>query len=350
MATRKPSNDELHYASLISLFKYTVSILGVIGTLFAFGIGWITYSDGKEMRAELKEQRRQMKEEVKEMKSELKEARGVMQTQAEDLKQNTLISMDQTKRDALSQISGVKENSTLIAQTQAKKSIDAVFDVNNIDQFIIKVAKDRMEPQVKSLVDGAVADLKTKRKFQIIDDIKTNDHSLITKALNNLKLYPDIEFNEDEINTIFQIIYSDKDPESRWTLARLFIYRPSNTVTKYFLKDLKDDLFITEQFNYFVINSNERKHLIDVCKHIMSTSDGKTTTALSSYVELIRSASIERPDVALMLLNNNELVSNIRNKFVYNDIERAHVVIKDYAKMYGFTDKVENTLFFKLTK
>ena len=73
MARYSHSQEKQHYDSLTSFLKYGLTLITTLITLVGLFVGFITYSNGKEMRDALASEKQMMHDNVKEMKDELKE-------------------------------------------------------------------------------------------------------------------------------------------------------------------------------------------------------------------------------------------------------------------------------------
>lgn len=344
--TPSPSEEQLHYNSLINLFKYTVAILGVLGTVFGLAIGFLTYSDGKEMRDELRLQRKEMKEDVLAMKTELKDTKELLNKQVDDFILEARGSVDQSKADALNEISVVKESSTAIARHEAQKSINNVFDAKNIDEFIVNVAKERMEPQIQALVNKSIAVEKAKQKKGIINDLTSKDPASMTRGLANLKVYPDLQFSESETKAIFESVYGASDNLLKWQLVELFLHRPSAIVSKFYLQELESPYDLSfEQYEYFFINRSEQHHLTSILLNKLNVSGNPS----AKYAELVRWASLSKTEAVLLLLNNKEIVKYIYTQSSKAQIKEASDKIK--AVLAELVDKstLSKTYFFTIS-
>ena len=192
------SDQEQHYKSLIELFKYSVTFAGILFTVIAFVVGFITFKDGQEMRNSEEKARQEIRDNLKEMRTEIREERDRMeqksaQSKAElsdkekelmatvsNLIQSTNRDINATRVDAIHQISGVKNEATTAARIEAKNRINEVFKEKNLEPFIETVAKDRLEPKVKQFVDKQFKDFDNNLVGQI------NDAQLLSQVSNGL--------------------------------------------------------------------------------------------------------------------------------------------------------------------
>lgn len=149
-----PSPEQLHYKSLIELFKYVIGILTTLFAVIGLAVGYMTYSNGTEMRASLKEEREDLNKKMESIEGELRSKEDKLVQRQKELEDFSMRVISQTQENALKQIGSVRDESIVIARSQAKSSIDDVFDKKNIDQFIEQVAQRRIEPKVQLLVDN----------------------------------------------------------------------------------------------------------------------------------------------------------------------------------------------------
>ncbi|MEE1945056.1 hypothetical protein VRU48_08055 [Pedobacter sp. KR3-3] len=335
MANRAPSEEELHYRSLISLFKFALAGAGAVSIV----LGLLIYSNGKEMRDDFREQRKDMKDEIAEMKSELNEAKAVMKSEAMALINETRNSVGQTKLDAINQISEVKNTSTLIAKEEATRSINTVFDNKNLDQFIVDVAKERIEPQIKSLVDSKIAETKAKQKQALLENLKSQDRIKIIMGFQTLQANPEIDLSESQISLIVNEVNKTKDEALINTLGAMFLMRKSEAINKFFLKALEakgeNEQLRTTAFQYFLINEEQLNeiipYIIDVIKSSSRPQDG--------YSYFIDQASNLNAKALILLLDNKSIVD-----FVYDKMGIESIKVYKQEVRYTIRKRVKDNL------
>ena len=153
-------DEKEHYKSLISLFKFSLGIVGAVASIIAV----ISYKDRGEIRA-------QMKETIDDMKARMLDAEKDMERKFSNIHSETMLLNSRTQSEILSIKSDAKNEISSIqslAMVEARKAINQVFSEKKFDQFVEQVAKDRMEPQIISLVDNRI-DLDRKKEMKKID-------------------------------------------------------------------------------------------------------------------------------------------------------------------------------------
>lgn len=162
--TNNRFNDEkAHYKSLIDLFKFCITIITTLITIIGLGIGFFTYSNGKEMRDGLEKEKNEMKENVNAMKADLKdqendlkkredlmkadlkEQEEVMRTNISNMVLATKDEIGITKDQAIKQIGNIRN----VATNEARNRIDQVFRERKLDKFFEDIATKRMEPRIQ---------------------------------------------------------------------------------------------------------------------------------------------------------------------------------------------------------
>jgi hypothetical protein len=197
-----------HYESLITLFKYAIGSLTLLIALVGSIIGYTTYSDGKEMRASIREQQRDLRQSMDAI------------TQKEQEMQKLLLELVKTTREevaatgdrAISQIKAVRDESTSIARVEARKRIEQVFEENKIEDFIVQVAKESLEPEVQQIVEKKIVEISQKRFEKAMADLQSNNPQRIELAYFYISNADPLEWKEEQVMRIIEVLrkLSDK--------------------------------------------------------------------------------------------------------------------------------------------
>jgi len=312
MATRpagRSFNDEReHYKSLISLFKYSVTIITTVITLIGGALAWITYSNGQEMREAMQQEKENLKSEVAEMKAEVGEERERLQNLEKEMFSNVYYVRNQTDQ----QISVIRDEASVMAKTEARNRIDQVFKDNNFEGFVEDVARDRMEPQIKDLVDKNMQAFLDKVQKEKIDNaiaqITEGDMQDITIGLQSLQLtiFQGVFLSDDQIIRVLS--FAERDDvvkELRWSICPVLAYQKVNP--------LIDEFFILG-LSETNINSTLRTYAM---MYFLRTNIGVTTyqkiiERAANKIEMFQIvvANVSQADkpLAIEILNSKKIV------------------------------------------
>jgi len=288
--TGRFSNEKAHYESLISLLKYSITI--VVGLLSI--IGYMTYSSGKEMRDSVEAENIKLKSEIESMKADIKE----------DVKDS--------KERAVRQIDNIKNEATSIARDEARKKIDDVFDKRNLDEFVTDVAEKRIEPQIKAMVDTALSKVKNFNQQRIdseISEIESDNFILQLNGLKYFELHTQVEFSEDQAARLIAVINKKEVNEVIKTkIAMVLKNKEGNTIKSFFESTMLKGL--SNQLNYFAVEyclMHELKSNIDLFKRAIGNSASKSPY----YTDVVLTADRVNPMLLLTLLNDKEIIEYI---------------------------------------
>lgn len=307
-------NEKILYDSLTSYFKYLVSItIGAITILGAFA-GYFFYSNGQEMREEIRLQKAEVKENVEEMKRTLADQKKDFEAQKVDIKEQ-LISLSQrinsqineTSSAAIKEVSNIKNVASSLAQSEAKKKINEVFDNKNFDQFVEKIAKDRMEPQINNLVDKKIALNETAQINNSLVNLSSSDKVKSINASNYLQSNSHIKLSDSQISKI--ILDMDKvDLPTRITMIFTIMLRKSQPSTEFFTTELGNCATNTMNedycLRYFLYNDIDYNIFSDAIYKAMS----KKKDGYNTYYSSIQLSKDQNKRFALNLLNDRKLV------------------------------------------
>ena len=338
MATKEKEGDKFseekeHYKSLIDLFKYCVTFAGIVFSVFAILVGFVTFKDGQEMRESQKEARQEIRDNLKEMREEIRQERDRMEQKAAqsrtelaesekkvkgdvgNLIQSATRDINATRSDALRQIAGVKDEATAIAKSEANKSIIDVFKVRNLEPFIEKVAKENLEPKIQQIVDNQI-----KKVNQVVDQ-QAAEQILLTDNVRG--------FGNGGIATGYSISVVD-------SLSR---FASSISVKKRALKHITDLRTGKQPYFQYSRNLNDYKKLTtdSLAKYVFKEFLGKDIRALlnnkPALVDLvyksIKSDEVDSPSLALLFILFNKLTNQNIGDYDYEELSKAYT---DYKK------------------
>lgn len=189
------NDHKSHYDSLVKLFKYSLGMFLFFVSGVGGIIGWITYSDGKELKAEMEKRNTDFQTNIKEMNNKSleihKDMLNLIRTTREDI--------SLTRQQAIDQINVIREESIIIAKGEARKRIDQVFEENNVEDFIVSVTKQKLEPKIEATVED---------KIRLIDEIK------FERAISNM-------ISGDEIQQELALLYFQRADPLEWSTNQL---------------------------------------------------------------------------------------------------------------------------------
>ncbi|MBK0370716.1 YtxH domain-containing protein [Flavobacterium agrisoli] len=345
-------NEKILYESLTSYFKYLVSItIGAITILGAFA-GYLFYSNGQEMREDLRLQKAELKENVEEMKTTLAEQKKNFEVQKTDIKEQLILlsqrvnsEINETSSAAIKEVSNIKVVASSLAESEAKKKINEVFDNKNFDQFVEKIAKDRMEPQINNLVDKKIAINETIQINNSLINLSSNDKVKSINASNYLQSNSQIKLSNSQISKIVSDM--DKvDLSTRNNMIFAIILRKSQASTEFFTRELGNSatntLNETYCFQYFLYNDIDYNIFSDAMYKAML----KKTEGYNTYYSSILISKDQNKRFALNLLNDKKLV-DLYLKLLpesYRDILTS-TFLEDLSQVFNRKDILETVLF-----
>lgn len=231
---------KLEYDRLISYFKYLVTItMSAIAIIVGVAV-YFTYKDAKEFKAELKEkeeilenilkgEKEKMKEDILEIKEKYKETENEFK---EEVKA--------TKTDAVNQISSIKSEALQTAKTAANDEIEKTFRDNNIDSFIVKVAKKHMEPQfTKAILEER--DKKIEDAILKMEGSDIYEMNIASLLLNTNLQYP---LKQIHIDKLIELCKSKKNISMNPYICSALSYQKNNDK-------------VIKFFEYIIINEKE---------------------------------------------------------------------------------------------
>jgi len=149
------TEEQKHYESLISFFKYAISITGLfLSIIISVGI-WFTYTSFTDFKQEIKDNLKETKDEIKySLDNSKKEIAKV-----NDVAINTTA---QVKEQANNTILDIKDKATTEALIASRQKVEETFKRNNIQDLINKTAKEEIETRVDKMVKDQIEISNTK--------------------------------------------------------------------------------------------------------------------------------------------------------------------------------------------
>jgi len=345
MAKEPLDESKAHYESLISLFKYVIGIITGLFTLIGLAIGYITYSDGKEMREDAKAKREEMIKEVNEVKQELRDKIKRVDEELITLSMRANKEIDQTRIDAIRQVSDIRNSASAMAQSEARRKIDQVFEDKNLDTFIVKVAKDRIEPRIKGLVDQTFAENENRQMQIAVNKMLGFDRAKINEGINYLQLNIETRltgFQQKEI--IAALEETKRTKESRLQIAHAVYRRKSSLFEDFFRKAILDSesIFQPLAVTYYLTHDVNFNLLVDGVLVQMKT-DSPVLGIYYGLFDVLKDSN--RPNV-IKLLNSEILVDHLYKVLQKSDYDKSKIEIKNRLKNSFTEGELKNTYFF----
>ncbi len=338
MATKEKEGDKFseekeHYRSLIDLFKYCVTFAGIVFSVLAIWVGFVTFKDGQEMRESQREARQEIRNNLKEMREEIRQERDRMEQKAAqsrtelaesekevkgdvvNLIQSATQDINATRSDALRQIAGVKDEATATAKLEANKSIVDVFKARNLEPFIEKVAKENLEPKIQQIVDNQI------KKVNQVVDRQAAEQILLTDNVRG--------FGNGGLATGYSISVLD-------SLSR---FASSISVKKQALKHITDLRTGKQPYFQYLRNLDDYKKLTtdSLSKYVFKEFLAKDIRTLlnnePTLVDLVyksaKSDEVDDSSLQLLFILFNKLTNHNIDYYDYEGLKKAYV---DYKK------------------
>ena len=338
-----------HYEALITLFKYAIGSLTLVISVAGVFIGYTVYSDGREMRAAMREQQAALQEHLNELNSKELD----MQKTLLDLIKTTREDVALTGQKAINQINTIKEESSSIARAEARRRIEQVFEENKIEDFIVEVAKEKIEPRIKKAVNDEFFASKEAKLEKVLRDLSTNDESKRELAYIFFQGSDPSEWSEQQLQRIVSTLLNiDSNNSQKHGISIYLGLAKSPIIEDYFKTELaknpqSETGFIA--FNYLIKNVNEDLPAF----FLESFKKTKQDMRPNFYHRLIEGALNSRKNtLAVSILNNKELVEMLfqdlkeLEKLKSNSIESCRQSILGLIQFYNFQGDYKSTYFF----
>ncbi|PWB18292.1 hypothetical protein, partial [Flavobacterium sp. HTF] len=308
------NNQKAHYDSLISLFKYLITLSIAILTLIAGVITWLTWSNGKEMREDLNKEKVEIKKELQDLKNEVKENENKVIKNLNKLTERVNGDIDETRKDALNEISNIKDAASVLAEQEARRKINDVFENKNFDDFVVKIAQERIEPRVRTIVDETMASLSKVETQNAIDNLTSNDISKEELGWSYFSTNIAIKLNNTQQNQLVRAYESKNTKVNPKSYFAIILQRTkSDIATKFFKEVLSTETYSKQNTNvaisYFIAHNIEHEFLEQYIIKQMEESNSPQDI----YYMFVFSSTWLSENYTAYLLNNRNLVRKIYN-------------------------------------
>lgn len=339
-----------HYESLISLFKYVISLLIGLITLIGFFVGFTTYQNGNEMRMEMKEQQKELQRNLNDVNAEKSKMREILF----ELIKTTREEVSTTRENAIDQINSIRDESTIVARNEARKQIEEVFQKNRMEDFIAQVAKERIEPQVNKIVDSKFAGINESKFAKALKDLLSDNETSNELALLYFQNADPADWSEEQLRNAVEVL--KKMRESTYYKGEICIYlglTKSPLVESYFASELKENPQGTVgKFAFYHFLKGESSKVLDL--YLMGYQKYQVDLRLNFFYRAIEGSIASRNgQLALSFLNYKELVdlvfkdSEQINRQTENPIQATRQSIEHLLKdLNSFDGQYRSSYFF----
>ncbi len=159
MAIQNPSQEKLHYDSLISLFKYVIGAFTLLAGVVVFMIG-----------NSLNEIKKNITEEVAQSTKKLENVKSDADKTVAETKADSKEVLQYTRDLTTMQISLLKEDAKNLALSSARNKVEEAFKNNNIQTLIDLTARKEVSDKLKDVVK--VETDKTREIFEYLPKIQ----------------------------------------------------------------------------------------------------------------------------------------------------------------------------------
>jgi len=130
-----PTEEELHYKSLINLFKYLVAIVGIVITIITSVSVYYSYHSLNDLKSDVRSELEVMKDEI------------------QSLKDYAETRIDKTQERANAQLGVIKDESRLLAINTTRNKVEESFNESNIQYLIEKTAEKKLSNKLGEIVE-----------------------------------------------------------------------------------------------------------------------------------------------------------------------------------------------------
>ncbi len=304
------SSEKLQYEKLTSYFKYLVGITMSAITIICAVAGFLFWNSGKEMREEFNTKNEELRNDFKAIQEDLKEQKTTMQFELSKLIEKSNAEIEKTRINAVSEIENVKTYASNEARSEARNKINEVFTNKNFDDFVAKIAKERMEPQIINLVDKRLNQNEKEIINQAINDIESLDKSKFILAINYLQTNPQIKLSDNQIQKIINSSKAIND-EYKLSIMGVLLFKKSDLTTDFFSKELENQNNYSEVFaiQYFAFNKIEYNKFEEIIYKIM-----KKNPESGIYTNSVETCRTINKSYTLRLLNSTLLIDLFKKR------------------------------------
>jgi hypothetical protein len=151
------TEEQQHYESLISFFKYCVTVSGIIiGVISSIAITF-SYRSNKEMKDEYANTLKDLTVKIDELKSDAKQTTDEIKRESKEteksIKEQSYDYLSSTKEYSEKEISRISSSTNAIALDETKKQLDYIFSTDKIQNLIQNQAVKEVTGKVQDIVN-----------------------------------------------------------------------------------------------------------------------------------------------------------------------------------------------------
>lgn len=326
---------QIEYDKLTSFFKYLVTIsTAAIALVFA-----LTFKSTSDFRDDFKERERKMDEDLEKEKISMKEELARLHVDYKDTEKELREKVKAAENDIVIQLNHVKKDAIYTAQIAANNAIENVFKANNIDSFIINVAKQHIKPLIEEdrikKVDDAIDNLRTDDPYQQASAFLVINNNLSYKLTKN------------QISKLISNYKTkNNDPSAGYYNVAPLLYEQDKEVydfIEYVIQNKPQGLVINAVFQY--ISKSKHKYSMNSVINMAQKNEHKD----SFYINFIQSISINPIYDVKDFLNNEELVNTIINDLQDNEIISLYNQLQSNTGSYLNPEEFVKSYFARKT-
>ncbi len=266
MANQPPSEEKMHYDSLISLFKYVLGLASIIVVIAAFFI-----------KSSIQDIKKDIQEDVAKLKPDIEKIGKDADKTLADTKESSKLSLDYTKTLSEMQVKLLALQTADAAKLEVKNKVEEAFKNNNLQTLIDATARKEVNDKLKEVVKEETD--KTRDVFNYLSQIQIAFEQVGRGSRYHLDFLDSLSnYAENNMIKLFTkdlIIQKGKDYENTYiknigNSKNSFFYKPISFFTDSDGEDSLDTsrIKITSRFNLVQNASNEEiiKNIVRECK------------------------------------------------------------------------------------
>ncbi len=311
---REKTEAELHYNTLITAIKWiSASAAAVMSVLIAAASFFISQSLG-DVHSELEKTKVDAKSEIQLITSDARRqiqdiqenafrTEERMTTGMQNSLSNLRYDVDRTGLNASKQI----ENSKELAIIAARGEIQQVFSRNNLESFIVQVAKSELEGNMRNVAKSTYKIIEQARTDSLIDKLNDSDLNVSFPAYNALWSDKYLSYTPNQVTQLISFFNGSGTQGAQDHSFSLLYENKSPIVTDFFKQLQNSPKSYAHAFNYLT----DVARISDMGifeKHFANEKDKR-----KAFGEIVNKAVTFDRLVVLSVLNSRLLVDGFYN-------------------------------------
>lgn len=342
MRSNRNPND-----ALISYFKtlagWTLTAISVVATAAAFFM-WDSASD---MRDEVERQKAELSDGFKELDQSMQAQKKEIRNEWYLLESSIKEDVDRTQESALSEIENVKYAATVTAENQAREKINEVFSNKNFDDFVEKMAIERIEPKMNEYVQRSMDDAKNADIEIAINNLLSEDQILLSKGITYFQTHIyESKLTDKQVLKLISGYYKVSD-NFKYAFEGILMFQKSEYCKNFFSKLLNQDNQQSSRaaLNFYIYNNIPFSEF----EEDLSLSIHNNNERAYLYCYSLDITSSERHDYNMKLLNSKTLINMYLKNKAKQEIDNQRKLFFEKLKKHYSEQDIEATFFFKAT-